>query len=165
MDIPIIGPLIRWLQATFFSKHLQIVILGLQSAGKTSLVNVISSGQFSEEMVPTVGFNMRKIQTGNVQIKMWDIGYVLAMGLGRRQGRLSLTSVLFPAVVNRGFAPCGNATAEECQQSSLSLILPSLVPRAAQAAARTTVARHHKIRIQLLRQPIRRPTVPHVQQH
>ncbi|CAO1615776.1 unnamed protein product [Sympodiomycopsis kandeliae] len=74
MDLPLIGPLIRWLQATFFSKHLQIVILGLQSAGKTSLVNVISSGQFSEEMVPTVGFNMRKLQTGNVQIKMWDIG-------------------------------------------------------------------------------------------
>ncbi|CAO1620192.1 unnamed protein product [Parajaminaea phylloscopi] len=74
MDLPIIGPLLRWLQATFFSKQLQIVILGLQSAGKTSLVNVISSGQFAEEMVPTVGFNMRKVQKGNVQIKMWDIG-------------------------------------------------------------------------------------------
>ncbi|CAO1618825.1 unnamed protein product [Jaminaea pallidilutea] len=74
MDLPLIGPILRWLQATFFSKHLQIVILGLQSAGKTSLVNVISSGQFSEEMVPTVGFNMRKVQKGNVQIKMWDIG-------------------------------------------------------------------------------------------
>ncbi|PWN22739.1 P-loop containing nucleoside triphosphate hydrolase protein [Microstroma glucosiphilum] len=74
MDVPILGPILRWLQALFFSKHLQIAILGLQSAGKTSLVNVISSGQFSEEMVPTVGFNMRKIQSGNVQIKMWDIG-------------------------------------------------------------------------------------------
>lgn len=59
MDLPLIGPILRWLQATFFSKQLQIVILGLQSAGKTSLVNVISSGQFAEEMVPTVGFNVR----------------------------------------------------------------------------------------------------------
>jgi ADP-ribosylation factor-like protein 8 len=60
MDIPILGPILRWLQALFFSKHLQIAILGLQSAGKTSLVNVISSGQFSEEMVPTVGFNVSR---------------------------------------------------------------------------------------------------------
>lgn len=58
MDLPIIGPVLRWLQAVFFSKHLQIAVLGLQSAGKTSLVNVLSSGQFSEEMVPTVGFNV-----------------------------------------------------------------------------------------------------------
>lgn len=32
------------------------------------------SGQFSEDMIPTVGFNMRKITKGNVTIKVWDIG-------------------------------------------------------------------------------------------
>nr|XP_023852804.1 ADP-ribosylation factor-like protein 8A isoform X2 [Salvelinus alpinus] len=32
------------------------------------------SGQFSEDMIPTVGFNMRKITKGNVTIKLWDIG-------------------------------------------------------------------------------------------
>uniref|UniRef100_A0A4W3GGA8 ADP-ribosylation factor-like 8A n=1 Tax=Callorhinchus milii TaxID=7868 RepID=A0A4W3GGA8_CALMI len=31
-------------------------------------------GQFSEDMIPTVGFNMRKITKGNVTIKLWDIG-------------------------------------------------------------------------------------------
>ena len=74
MDIPILGSLLRWFQSIFFAKHLQIAILGLQSAGKTSLVNVLCNGQFAEEMVPTIGFNMKKMTKGNVQIKMWDIG-------------------------------------------------------------------------------------------
>nr|KAF6334813.1 ADP ribosylation factor like GTPase 8B [Pipistrellus kuhlii] len=34
----------------------------------------LPSGQFSEDMIPTVGFNMRKVTKGNVTIKIWDIG-------------------------------------------------------------------------------------------
>ncbi|XP_070301631.1 ADP-ribosylation factor-like protein 8B-A isoform X3 [Salvelinus sp. IW2-2015] len=34
----------------------------------------LKSGQFSEDMIPTVGFNMRKVTKGNVTIKIWDIG-------------------------------------------------------------------------------------------
>ncbi len=30
----------------------------------------LQSGQFSEDMIPTVGFNMRKITKGNVTIKV-----------------------------------------------------------------------------------------------
>lgn len=30
------------------------------------------SGQFSEDMIPTVGFNMRKVTKGNVTIKVWS---------------------------------------------------------------------------------------------
>lgn len=33
-------------------------------------VCVFQSGQFSEDMIPTVGFNMRKITKGNVTIKV-----------------------------------------------------------------------------------------------
>lgn len=32
------------------------------------------SGSFQEDMIPTVGFNMKKVTKGNVTIKMWDIG-------------------------------------------------------------------------------------------
>ncbi|MBN3283297.1 ARL8A protein, partial [Polyodon spathula] len=41
---------------------------------KTAHPRDIISGQFSEDMIPTVGFNMRKITKGNVTIKLWDIG-------------------------------------------------------------------------------------------
>ncbi|PWN33899.1 P-loop containing nucleoside triphosphate hydrolase protein [Meira miltonrushii] len=74
LQIPFLSPLISWLYSIFFQKHLEICVLGLQSAGKTSLVNLLAIGQFSDEMVPTVGFNMRKVKSGNVAIKVWDIG-------------------------------------------------------------------------------------------
>lgn len=32
------------------------------------------TGEFQEDQIPTVGFNMRKVTKGNVSIKMWDIG-------------------------------------------------------------------------------------------
>lgn len=31
----------------------------------------LQSGNFSEDMIPTVGFNMRKVTKGNVTIKVW----------------------------------------------------------------------------------------------
>lgn len=48
--------------------------MGLQNAGKTSLVNVLTTGTFHEDMVPTVGFNMRMLSRGGVTIKLWDLG-------------------------------------------------------------------------------------------
>jgi len=39
-----------------------------------SLVNVIASGAFHEDTIPTVGFNMRKVTRGAVTIKLWDLG-------------------------------------------------------------------------------------------
>ena len=48
---------------------MELSLIGLNAAGKTSLVNVIATGNFSEDMIPTVGFNMRKVTKGNVSIK------------------------------------------------------------------------------------------------
>lgn len=56
---------------------MELSLIGLNAAGKTSLVNVIATGQFSEDMIPTVGFNMRKMTKGNVSIKLWDLGALL----------------------------------------------------------------------------------------
>ncbi|AES87429.1 putative small GTPase superfamily, ARF/SAR type, P-loop containing nucleoside triphosphate hydrolase [Medicago truncatula] len=53
---------------------MEISLIGLQNAGKTSLVNAVTTGGYSEEMIPTVGFNMRKVTKGNVTIKIWDLG-------------------------------------------------------------------------------------------
>jgi len=36
-------------------------------------VNVIGSGQWSEEVIPTVAFNLRKVKRGNVTLKVWDV--------------------------------------------------------------------------------------------
>ena len=58
----------------FFKKEMELSLIGLQNAGKTSLVNVVATGGFQEDMIPTVGFNMRKVTKGAVTIKLWDLG-------------------------------------------------------------------------------------------
>ena len=53
------------------SKRWSSAAFGLQNSGKTTLVNVVPAA--SEDMIPTVGFNMRKV-TRKVTIKLWDLG-------------------------------------------------------------------------------------------
>ncbi|KAI9127857.1 hypothetical protein K1719_000850 [Acacia pycnantha] len=65
---------LNWLRSLFFKQEMEISLIGLQNAGKTSLVNAIATGGYSEDMIPTVGFNMRKVTKGNVTIKLWDLG-------------------------------------------------------------------------------------------
>ncbi|CAF2271602.1 unnamed protein product [Brassica rapa] len=66
--------LLNWLRSLFFKQEMELSLVGLQNAGKTSLVNAIATGGYSEDMIPTVGFNMRKVTKGNVTIKIWDLG-------------------------------------------------------------------------------------------
>jgi hypothetical protein len=53
---------------------MELALIGLQNAGKTSFVNVVTTGAFNEDMIPTVGFNMRKVSKGKVSMKLWDLG-------------------------------------------------------------------------------------------
>lgn len=66
--------IIEWFKSLFWKEEMELTLVGLQNSGKTTFVNVIASGQFNEDMIPTVGFNMRKVTKGNVTIKLWDIG-------------------------------------------------------------------------------------------
>ncbi|KAF2295466.1 hypothetical protein GH714_032993 [Hevea brasiliensis] len=54
--------------------EMELALVGLQNAGKTAVVNAIVAGGYSEDMIPTVGFNMKKVTKGNVTIKLWDLG-------------------------------------------------------------------------------------------
>lgn len=66
--------IIEWLQGIFFSHEMELTIIGLQNAGKTTLVNLLSTGDFTDDRIPTVGFNMRRVQKGGVTLKIWDLG-------------------------------------------------------------------------------------------
>uniref|UniRef100_T1J463 Phospholipase A2-like central domain-containing protein n=1 Tax=Strigamia maritima TaxID=126957 RepID=T1J463_STRMM len=72
--LALINRILDWFKSLFWKEEMELTLVGLQYSGKTTFVNVIASGQFSEDMIPTVGFNMRKITKGNVTIKLWDIG-------------------------------------------------------------------------------------------
>lgn len=66
--------ILNWLKSLFFSKELELSILGLQNAGKTTLVNVLANNKFDEDTIPTIGFNFRKLKKGKVDFKLWDLG-------------------------------------------------------------------------------------------
>ncbi len=63
-----------YLRSMFFNKELELTILGLQNAGKTTLVNVLANNKFDEDTIPTIGFNFRKLKKGKVEFKIWDLG-------------------------------------------------------------------------------------------
>jgi len=66
--------MLNWFRSLFWKQEMELTLVGLQNSGKTTLVNVVANGTFQEDMLPTIGFNMKKITKGNVTIKLWDIG-------------------------------------------------------------------------------------------
>ncbi|VDD96578.1 unnamed protein product [Enterobius vermicularis] len=72
--LAMINRVLDWIRSLFWKEEMELTLVGMQNSGKTTFVNVIASGQFTEDMIPTVGFNMRKITKGNVIIKVWDVG-------------------------------------------------------------------------------------------
>jgi small GTP-binding protein len=66
--------LVNWLKSMLWAKELELTVLGLQNAGKSTFVNVLATNQFDEDTIPTIGFNYRQVRKGGVQIKIWDLG-------------------------------------------------------------------------------------------
>lgn len=56
-----------------FSRKLELVIIGLENAGKTTLLNQLVQGE-PLMTVPTIGLNVRSMRRGNVNMKVWDLG-------------------------------------------------------------------------------------------
>ncbi|MCP9266045.1 ADP-ribosylation factor-like protein 8B [Dirofilaria immitis] len=74
--LAMINRVLDWIRSLFWKEEMELTLVGLQNSGKTTFVNVIASGQFTEDMIPTVGFNMRKITKGNVTIKIAQYGII-----------------------------------------------------------------------------------------
>ena len=66
------GALISYI-TSLFTKPSRMLILGLDSAGKTTILYQIASGQ-AINTVPTVGFNMEELEYENIKFKVWDLG-------------------------------------------------------------------------------------------
>lgn len=54
-------------------KHAQILILGLDASGKTTIIHRLKTG-CNAVTVPTIGFNTETIQFNNLTFMAWDIG-------------------------------------------------------------------------------------------
>lgn len=110
----------------FFKKEMELSLIGLHNAGKTSLVNVIATGGFQEDMIPTVGFNMRKVSKGAVTIKLWDLGGQVITSFGPPAlcfGLAVKQYTDFFVLCSRVSGACGSGIAVECKQSCSFLTL------------------------------------------
>eukprot|EP00474_Spongospora_subterranea_P010385 CRZ10843.1 hypothetical protein [Spongospora subterranea] len=62
-------------ETLFGGKERRLLILGLDNAGKTTLLNKIHKPDTPiMSTIPTVGFNMEHCVVDNVHIAMWDLG-------------------------------------------------------------------------------------------
>ena len=66
--------LLNWLKSLFFKKELELAILGIQNAGKTTLVEYLATEKFKDDQIPTIGFNYKEMTKGKVKFKCWDMG-------------------------------------------------------------------------------------------
>uniref|UniRef100_A0A6V2NX47 Uncharacterized protein n=1 Tax=Ditylum brightwellii TaxID=49249 RepID=A0A6V2NX47_9STRA len=67
------GQILQKLLDVFYTKNLDIVVIGLENSGKTTLLSVLANGE-PVETVPTIGLNVKVFKKGNVNMKCWDIG-------------------------------------------------------------------------------------------
>jgi len=61
------------LKKLFNNKEMRILMLGLDSAGKTTILFKLKLGQ-SVTTIPTVGFNVETVSYKNVKFNVWDVG-------------------------------------------------------------------------------------------
>ncbi|OQD87698.1 hypothetical protein PENANT_c005G10944 [Penicillium antarcticum] len=67
-----------WLLRVFWATEMDVTMIGLQNAGKSSLLRVLAGGEFTVDLldssIPTIGFNTKRVQKGHVTLKCWDLG-------------------------------------------------------------------------------------------
>ncbi|ORY77412.1 ADP-ribosylation factor family protein [Protomyces lactucae-debilis] len=64
----------NYLLSLLWATEMEVTLVGLQNSGKSTLLHVLAGGVFTEDTIPTVGFNMRKVTKGRVTMKCWDLG-------------------------------------------------------------------------------------------
>jgi hypothetical protein len=74
------------------------------------LVNVLGSDQWSEDVIPTVAFNLRQVRKGNVTMKVWDVA-VCRLFLSSDSITMPRKELMYRA--NRNSEGCGIGIVEE----------------------------------------------------
>mmetsp|Transcript_66962 Transcript_66962/g.178587 ORF Transcript_66962/g.178587 Transcript_66962/m.178587 type:complete len:182 (+) Transcript_66962:15-560(+) len=57
----------------FSSKEVRILILGLDNAGKTTILYRLQVDEIVQT-IPTIGFNVETVQYKNIKFQVWDLG-------------------------------------------------------------------------------------------
>jgi small GTP-binding protein len=55
-------------------QEVRVLILGLDFAGKTTILYRLSLNQAVTQVAPTVAFNLENVEVGNLRLQIWDLG-------------------------------------------------------------------------------------------
>mmetsp|Transcript_3647 Transcript_3647/g.4357 ORF Transcript_3647/g.4357 Transcript_3647/m.4357 type:complete len:186 (+) Transcript_3647:116-673(+) len=65
----------RVFDSLFGSKEVRILILGLDNAGKTTILyRLQDDSDEAVQTIPTIGFNVETLQYKNIKFQVWDLG-------------------------------------------------------------------------------------------
>lgn len=67
------GSVLSWFDNLFSKKKAAIVMVGLDAAGKTTILIKLKLNQVTETP-PTIGFNVETVEYKNVSFNIWDVG-------------------------------------------------------------------------------------------
>ncbi|OLL23187.1 ADP-ribosylation factor 6 [Neolecta irregularis DAH-3] len=67
------GSMSRLMAKVFGSKEMRVLMLGLDAAGKTTILYKLKLNQ-NVTTIPTVGFNVETVTYKNVRFNVWDVG-------------------------------------------------------------------------------------------
>ncbi|PAA49591.1 hypothetical protein BOX15_Mlig014173g1 [Macrostomum lignano] len=67
------GGLLSYFSSLFGTKERRILILGLDGAGKTTILYRLQVGEVVTT-IPTIGFNVETVQYKNLKFQVWDLG-------------------------------------------------------------------------------------------
>ncbi|CAN1816486.1 ADP-ribosylation factor 1 [Linum perenne] len=63
----------RMFSSVFGNKEARILVLGLDNAGKTTILYRLQMGEVVST-IPTIGFNVETVQYNNIKFQVWDLG-------------------------------------------------------------------------------------------
>lgn len=67
------GNVLSWFDNLFQKKNATILMVGLDAAGKTTILMKLKLNE-TKETVPTIGFNVETVEYKNVKFHVWDVG-------------------------------------------------------------------------------------------
>jgi len=67
------GGLMSYFRSFFGQRELRILILGLDGAGKTTILYRLQVGEVVTT-IPTIGFNVEQVTYKNLKFQVWDLG-------------------------------------------------------------------------------------------
>ncbi|CAL9098429.1 unnamed protein product [Musa textilis] len=66
----------RMFSSLFGNREARILVLGLDNAGKTTILYRLQMGEVVST-IPTIGFNVETVQYNNVKFQVWDLGTLI----------------------------------------------------------------------------------------